>query len=78
MASLKENTVFSMIRFIGLSSAFLPLLYVINNFIIFNFGAAGFLHTLNLGSFSGVEVPKTGFNRQANLFGILQTSIILA
>ncbi len=76
MASLKENTVFSMIRFIGLSSAFLALVYVINNFIIFNFGAAGFLHTLNLGSFSGVEVPKTGFNEQANIFGILQTSII--
>ena len=76
MASLKEHTVFSMIRFIGLSSAFLALVYVINNFIIFNFGAAGFLHTLNLGSFSGVEVPKTGFSKQANIFGILQTSII--
>ena len=76
MASLKEHTVFSMIRFIGLSSAFLALVYVINNFIIFNFGAAGFLHTLNLGSFSGVEVPKTGFSKQANIFGIIQTIII--
>ena len=76
MASLKEHTVFSMIRFIGLSSAFLALVYVINNFIIFNFGAAGFLHTLNLGSFSGVEVPKTGFSKQANIFGTIQTIII--
>ena len=76
MASLKEHTVFSMIRFIGLSSAFLALVYVINNFIIFNFGAAGFLHTLNLGSFSGVEVPKTGFSRQADIFGTIQTIII--
>ena len=76
MASLKEHTVFSMIRFIGLSSAFLALVYVINNFIIFNFGAAGFLHTLNLGSFSGVEVPKTGFIKQANIFGTIQTIII--
>ena len=76
MASLKEHTVFSMIRFIGLSSAFLALVYVINNFIIFNFGAAGFLHTLNLGSFSGVEVPKTGFSKQASIFGTIQTIII--
>ena len=76
MASLKEHTVFSMIRFVGLSSAFLALVYVINNFIIFNFGAAGFLHTLNLGSFSGVEVPKTGFSKQANIFGTIQTIII--
>mgnify|MGYP001208247886 FL=1 len=76
MASLKEHTVFSMIRFIGLSSAFLALVYVINNFIIFNFGAAGFLHTLNLGSFSGVEVPKTGFSKQANIFGTIQTIVI--
>ena len=76
MASLKENTVFSMIRFIGLSSAFIALFYVINNFIIFNFGAAGFLHTLNLGSFSGVEVPKTGFSKQASIFGTIQTIII--
>ena len=65
-----------MIRFIGLSSAFLALFYVINNFLIFNFEAAGFLHTLNLGSLSGVEVPKTGFSRQANIFGIIQTSMI--
>ena len=76
MASLKKHTVFSMIRFIGLSSAFLALVYVINNFIIFNFGAAGFLHTLNLGSFSGVEVPKTGFSKQANIFGTIQTIVI--
>ena len=76
MVSLKEHTVFSMIRFIGLSSAFLALVYVINNFIIFNFGAAGFLHTLNLGSFSGVEVPKTGFSKQASIFGTIQTIII--
>ena len=65
-----------MIRFIGLSSAFLAFFYVINNFLIFNFEAAGFLHTLNLGSLSGVEVPKTGFSRQANIFGIIQTSMI--
>ena len=76
MASLKEHTVFSMIRFIGLSSAFLALVYVINNFAIFNLGAAGFLHTLNLGSFSGVEVPKTGFSKQASIFGTIQTIII--
>ena len=76
MTSHIEHTFFSMIRFIGLSSAFLALFYVINNFLIFNFEAAGFLHTLNLGSLSGVEVPKTGFSRQANIFGVLQTSMI--
>ena len=76
MTSQIEHTFFSMIRFIGLSSAFLAFFYVINNFLIFNFEAAGFLHTLNLGSLSGVEVPKTGFSRQANIFGIIQTSMI--
>ena len=44
--------------------------------IIFNFGAAGFLHTLNLGSFSGVKIPKAGFSDQAVIFGIIQTLII--
>ena len=69
MTSLQKNTLFSLIQFFGLSSAFLAIVFVINNFFIFNFGAAGFLHTLNLGSFSGVQVPKTGFSDQAVIFG---------
>ena len=76
MTSTTKNTFFSLIQFIGLSSAFLAFVFVINNFIIFNFGAAGFLHTLNLGGFSGVRVPKTGFNGQAVIFGVIQTLVI--
>lgn len=76
MISTKKNRFFSFIQFIGLSSALLAFVFVINNFIIFNFGAAGFLHTLNLGGFSGVQVPKAGFSDQALAAGVIQTLII--
>ena len=76
MTLVQKNTLFSLIQFFGLSSAFLAIVFVINNFFIFNFGAAGFLHTLNLGSFSGVQVPKTGFSDQAVIFGGIQTLVI--
>ena len=76
MTSIQKNTFFSFIQFFGLSSAFLAIVFVINNFIIFNFGAAGFLHTLNLGSLSGVKIPKAGFSDQAVIFGVIQTLII--
>ncbi len=76
MTVVQKNKLFSLIQFFGLSSAFLAMVFVINNFFIFNFGAAGFLHTVNLGSFSGVQVPKTGFNDQAVIFGGIQTLVI--
>jgi TRAP-type mannitol/chloroaromatic compound transport system permease small subunit len=76
MTVVQKNKLFSLIQFFGLSSAFLAIVFVINNFFIFNFGAAGFLHTVNLGSFSGVQVPKTGFNDQAVIFGGIQTLVI--
>ena len=73
MTSIQKNHYFPMIQFLGLSSAFLAFLFVINNFIIFNFGAAGFLHTLNLGAFFGVPIPKAGFSDQAFILGAFQT-----
>ena len=76
MTLVQKNTLFSLIQFFGLSSAFLAIVFVINNFFIFNFGSAGFLHTLNLGSFSGVQVPKTGFSDRAVIFGGIQTLVI--
>ena len=76
MTSISKNHFFSMIQFLGLSSAFLALLFVINNFIIFNVGTSGILHTLNIGEFFGVPMPKVGFSNQAFILGILQTIVV--
>ena len=76
MTSIQKPYLFSTIQFLGLSSAFLAFIFVINNFIIFNFGASGFLHTLKIGGVFGLPMPKSGFSSQAFMLGILQTAII--
>ena len=61
-----------------MGSAFLAFLFVVNNFIIFNFGAPGLLHTLHLGELSGVTIPKDGFSDYALTLGLFQTAATLA
>ena len=76
MTSIQNKYLFSTIQFLGLGSAFLAFIFVINNFIIFNFGASGFLHTLKIGGAFGLQMPKSGFSSQAFMLGILQTAVI--
>ena len=77
MTSISKNYITALIQFLGLGSAFLAFLFVINNFIIFNYGATGLLHTLNLGELSGVKIPKGGFSDGAVALGFFQTAAIL-
>ncbi|MFL2841176.1 MAG: hypothetical protein ACJ0BH_00615, partial [Candidatus Puniceispirillaceae bacterium] len=60
MTSMSKNNITALIQFLGLGSAFLAFLFVVNNFIIFNYGATGVLHTLYFGELSGVKIPKGG------------------
>ena len=78
MTSISKNNITAPIQFLGLGCAFLAFLFVVNNFIIFNFGAPGLLHTLYLGDLSGVKIPKGGFSKYAITLGFFQTAAILA
>lgn len=78
MTSMFKINITALIQFFGLGSAFMAFLYVVNNFIIFNYGAAGVLHTLYLGELSGVKEPKGGFSNYAVTLGFCQTTAFLA
>ena len=47
---------------VGLASALLALVFVINNFLIFGIDAPGVINTLRLGDVFGVDRPKQGYN----------------
>jgi TRAP-type mannitol/chloroaromatic compound transport system permease small subunit len=76
MTSTSKNKLFQLLHFIGLSSAFLSFLFVINNFLIFSFDAPGLINTLNLGDAFGVSSPKSGYNGGLLTIGLLQTGVI--
>jgi len=62
----------------GLASAFLALIFVINNFLIFGIDAPGVINTLRLGYIFGVDSPKQGYNISQTLLGIVQTVVVVA
>ena len=62
MAFLSQNALFFVLRVAGLASAFLALIFVINNFLIFGIDAPGVINTLRLGDIFGVDSPKQGYN----------------
>ena len=76
MAFLSQNALFSALRMVGLASAFLALIFVINNFLIFGIDAPGVINTLRLGDLFGVDRPKQGYNIGQTLLGIVQTGIV--
>ena len=76
MALLSQNALFSALRMVGLASAFLALIFVINNFLIFGIDAPGVINTLRLGDLFGVDRPKQGYNIGQILLGIVQTGIV--
>ena len=57
MAFLSQNALFFALRAVGLASAFLALVFVINNFLIFGIDAPGVINTLRLGDIFGVDRP---------------------
>jgi len=76
MALLSQNSLFSALRMVGLASAFLALVFVINNFLIFGIDAPGVINTLRLGDLFGVARPKQGYNIGQILLGIFQTGVV--
>ena len=78
MAFLSQNALFFVLRVVGLASAFLALIFVINNFLIFGIDAPGVINTLRLGDIFGVNSPKQGYNISQTLLGIVQTAVVVA
>ena len=78
MAFLSQNALFFVLRVAGLASAFLALIFVINNFLIFGIDAPGVINTLRLGDIFGVDSPKQGYNISQTLLGIVQTVVVVA
>ncbi len=78
MTSISKRKLFVALQFLGLSSALLAVLFVINNFLIFRFGAPGFVTILQLGGLIGVPVPQAGYSPAAYLLGLAQTALIFA
>jgi len=76
MTSTPKSKLFAALHFFGLSSALLAVLFVINNFLIFSFGAPGFVNTLHLGGMMGVPASKSAYSNGAFLLGIAQTALI--
>ena len=76
MAFLSQNALFSALRMVGLASAFLALVFVINNFLIFGIDAPGVINTLRLGDLFGVARPKQGYNIGQIVLGIVQTGVV--
>ena len=76
MAFLSQNALFSALRMVGLASAFLALVFVINNFLIFGIDAPGVINTLRLGDLFGVARPQQGYNIGQIVLGIVQTGVV--
>ena len=68
---------FGVIHFFGISSAILAFLFLINNFLIFVYGAPGFINTLNLTETFGTTIVKGGYSSGLNILGYVQTLLIL-
>ena len=77
MAFLSQNALFTVLRIVGLASAFLALVFVVNNFLIFGIDAPGVINTLRLGDTFGVASPKQGYNFSQVLLGIVQTGVVV-
>ncbi len=78
MTSTSKNNLFQLLHFVGLSSAILSFLFVLNNFLIFIFGAPGLINTVNLSNAFGTTSPASGYSIGLFYFGILQTVMIFA
>ena len=76
MAFLSQSALFSALRMVGLASAFLALIFVINNFLIFGIDTPGVINTLRLGDLFGVARPKQGYNIGQIVLGIVQTGVV--
>jgi TRAP-type mannitol/chloroaromatic compound transport system permease small subunit len=76
MLSEQKNSLFSMLHFVGLCSAFLSILFVVNNFLIFGFDAPGVVNVLGLNKIFGVEGLKGGYSSGLYIVGLFQTAAV--
>ncbi len=66
---------FVFLHFVGLGSALLALLFLINNFLIFVMGAPGVINTVGLTEFFGTEIAKGGYTNPLIVVGFIQTAL---
>ena len=76
MLSEQKNSLFSMLHFLGLCSAFLSILFVVNNFLTFGFDAPGVVNVLGLNKIFGVEGLKGGYSSGLYIVGLMQTAAV--
>ena len=74
MLSQQKYSLFSMLHLVGLCSACLSILFVINNFLIFGFNAPGVVNILGLNKIFGVESLKGGYSSGLYIVGLMQTA----
>ena len=76
MLSERKNNLSSMLHLLGLCSAFLSVLFVVNNFLIFGFDAPGVVNVLGLNKIFGVESLKGGYSSGLYIVGLFQTAAV--
>ena len=76
MLSKQKNNLSSMLHLVGLCSAFLSVLFVVNNFLIFGFNAPGMINVLGLNKIFGVESLKGGYSSGLYIVGLVQTAAV--
>ena len=72
----QKNSLFSALHLIGLCSALLSVLFVLNNFLIFGFDAPGAINVLGLNKIFGVENLKGGYSSGLYAVGLVQTAAV--
>ena len=78
MVPSSQINIFTLLHFLGLSSAFLAIIFVVNSFLIFGFGAPGVISTLDLADSFGVEMTRQGYSMGLMIIGLLQTAAVAA
>ena len=68
---------FPALRMAALGSAFLALIFFLNNFLIFGIDAPGVVNTLGLDDMFGTSKPNQGYNLTQTIIGITQTGVVV-
>ena len=76
MSLIPQNLLFPALRMVGLGSAFLALIFFLNNFLIFGIDAPGVVNTLGLDDMFGTSKPNQGYNLSQTIIGITQTGVV--
>jgi len=67
-----SDKIYLLLHFLGLASAGLAALFIVNNFLIIGLDAPGVLNAIGVGSLMGIVAPKSGYTTLLYLVGYLQ------